>query len=385
LPYNRINLNKDSMRKIHFAILISIVSIFTSCSKDEPKAPLEIPTKYDGSTYADNISLQSEVLAKLTAQVDEAKKGRTPGTVVTLANLQSLYTTGNPSLKTVSTTYFAGKMEGINGYMDELAKASGVTYTPGTPNGQGGVYEAYLFDENGVEFEQLIEKGQFGAVLYKHASDLLSVTLTIETVDQLVAIFGASPAFPNSGTASSLVTPDKFLANYAARRDKNDGNGFYTQMETAFIKLQAALKAGDNYKQEQQEAIGVIKLTWEKVNAATVIHYCHAATATLSATSVNDVQKSSALHALGEGIGFIHGWKTIPASFKKITDAEIDEVLVLLNAPASGTPTVYKFATDAVAELPKLQQVITKLKNIYGFTDQEIEDFKKNWVSFQGR
>jgi hypothetical protein len=373
------------MRKIYLVVSIAIVSFFTSCEEDEPRAPLEIPAEYNGSTFTANTSAQNVLLANLTNLVNEAKKGRTPGSVVTLSSLQTLYTTGIPNLKSTSTTYFAGKMEGANGYMDELAKASGSTYTPGIPNGQGGVYEAYLFDENGVEFEQLIEKGQFGAVLYKHATDLLSATITVETVDQLVAVFGASPAFPNSGTASSSATPDKFLANYAARRDKNDGNGFYTQMEAAFIKLQAALKAGDDYKQEQQEAIDVIKLTWEKVNAATVINYCHAATSTLSATSVSNAQKSSALHALAEGIGFAHGWKTIPASFKKITDAEIDEVLVLLNAPASGTPAVYRFVTDAVTELPKLQQVIAKLKNIYGFTDQEIEDFKTNWVSVQGR
>ncbi len=373
------------MKKIHLIVSIALASVFVSCNDDEPRAPLEIPTEYDGSAYASNTSAQTAVLTNLTALVNEAKKGRTPGTTVVLANLQNLYTTGTPSLKNTSTTYFAGKMESIGGFMDELSKASVGTYTPGTPTGQGGVYGSYLFDENGLEFEQLIEKGQFGAVLYKHATDLLSGALTVATADQLIAIFGASPAFPNTGTAANSTTPDKFLANYAARRDKNDGNGFYIQLETAFIKLQAALKAGDEYKQEQQEAIDAIKLIWEKVNAATVINYCHVATSTLSATSVTDAQKSSALHALGEGIGFAQGWKTIPTSFKKITDTEIDEVLVLLNAPASDTPTVYKFVTDAVTELPKLQQAITKLKGIYGFTDQEIEDFKSNWVSVQGR
>jgi hypothetical protein len=374
------------MKEIQLILFMAFVSLFSACSNEEdPKKPLIIPAVYDASAYANNISTQNTVLANLTAQVNEAKKGRTPGSVVTLVSLQNLYAIGTPALKTVSTTYYTGKMEGANGYMDELAKASGGTYLPGAPTGQGGTYGGYLFDENGLEFEQLIEKGQYGAVLYKHATDLLSEPLTVETVDQLIAIFGASPAFANTGTAANSATPDKFLANYAARRDKNDGNGFYTQLATAFIKLQAALKAGDAYMQEQKEAIDAIKLTWEKVNAATVINYCHVATSTLSSTSVTDAQKSSALHAIGEGIGFTHGWKTIPSSFKKITDTEIDEVLVLLNAPANGTATVYKFATDAVTELPKLQQVITKLKGIYGFTDQEIEDFKSNWVSLQGR
>jgi hypothetical protein len=51
-----------------------------------------------------------------------------------------------------------------------------------------------------------------------------------------------------------------------------------------------------------------------------------------------------------------------------MTDAQIDELLVLLNAPHNGTPTSYKFVMDFSNEYPK-----------------EIEDFKKNWVAEQGR
>ena len=373
------------MKKPIYILATLFALVLASCSEDEPKAPLVVPDTYDGAAFTTNTITQTAVLTALTNITNEAKKGRTPGTVVQLSALQSLYTTGSPSLKTVSTTYFAGKMEGTGGFMDELAKASGGTYTPGTPTGQGGTYGPYLFDENGLEYEQLVEKGQFGAVLYKHATDLLAGTLTAATVDQLVAIFGANPTFPNTNNAAKTPTPDKFMANYAARRDKADGNGLYTQMKNAFIKLQAAIKAGDAYKPEQQEAIDALILTWEKINAGTVINYCQAATATLSGTNPTDAQKSGALHSYGEGVGFTHGWKTIPQQYKKITDTQIDEILVLLNAPAAGTPTSYKFVTDPVTELPKLQQVITKLKAIYGFTDAEIEDFKSNWVTVQGR
>ena len=48
----------------------------------------------------------------------------------------------------------------------------------------------------------------------------------------------------------------------------------------------------------------------------------------------------------------------------------------LFNAPANATPTAYKFATEPATQLPKLQQVITKLQGIYGFTNTELEDFK---------
>ncbi len=372
-------------RRTISTVLIAASFIGFSCSEDDPKTPLIIPAEYDGSAFEANTTTQIQVLTNLSAIANEVKKGRTNGTTVPFQNLSALYTAGAPSLKSVSTAYFAGKMEGADGYMDELSKASGGTYTPGTPSGEGGVYGNYLFDENGLEIEQVIEKGQFGSVLYKHATDLLEGNITAATVDQLVAIFGASPSFPNTYNGAKTNTPDRFLANYATRRDKNDGTGFYTQMKDAFIKLQAALKAGDEYKQEQQEAISAITFNWEKINAATVINYCQATTAALSATNPTDAQKSGALHSYGEAVGFIHGWKTIPQPYKKITDAEIDEVLVLFNAPANGIPTSYKFVTDAVTELPKLQQAITKLKSIYGFTDQEVEEFKNNWVTAQER
>jgi hypothetical protein len=325
------------------------------------------------------------VLTNLNNQVTAAKAGRTVGTEVTLAALETPYLAGAPSVRDVSTTYFVGKMEGPNGYMNELANSSGTTYTPGDMTGEGGVYGSYLFDETGLEMEQLIEKGQFGAVLYNHFTTLISAPISIATVDQMVAIFGAHPDFPNTNNAANAANPDRFMANYAARRDKADGNGLYTQMKNNFIKLQAAVRAGSNYETEKQEAVDALALTWEKINAGTIINYCHGATSTLSESDPTDNQKAGALHAIGEAIGFSHGWKTIPSDNKLITDTEIDDILVLLNAPHDAPSTVYTFVTDPLNQLPKLQEAIVKLQDIYGFTDQEIEDFRFNWVNVQGR
>jgi hypothetical protein len=368
-------------------VLAIATQIFFSSCGEEAKVipPLSIPTTYDGAAFATNAATQIGVGKRLESITNEAKKGRINGKLVSADSLNFWFTTATPNLKAVNTTYFTSKLEGT-GWFAEIAKASGGTYTPSaTITGNGGTYGGYLFDENGLEIEQLIEKGQFGSVLYNHATTLLSGKITAETVDQVIAIFGANPTFPNTPTAAKTTSPDKYMANYAARRDKNDGKGFYTQMKEALIKLQAAVKAGDNYTKERDEAVAGVKLTWEKVNAATIINYCHAVVSTLSATAPTDAQKGAALHAYGECVGFTHGWRTIPQAQKKITDAQIDEVLDLLNAPATGTPTSYKFITDAVNQLPRLPQIIAKLKGIYGFTDAEIEDFKSNWVSVQGR
>lgn len=376
--------------KVLFTLCIAAATL-SACNNDDDadndnvREPLAIPSEYDGSSYEANTTTQMAVLDQLSDLSNKAKEARVNGVVVSYEELEALYQAGNPSLSAVSTDYFDALHLGEGGILAELAKASGGSYVPGPPLGEGGTLAGYLFDENGLELEQIMEKGQFGAVLYKHATDLLQGTITPATVDQLVAIFGASPAFPNTPTAANTPTPDRAMANYAARRDKNDGQGLYSQMKNAFIKLQAAVKAGSIYDQEKQEAIDALTLAWEKANAATVINYCHGATTKLSATNPSDEDKGSALHSYSEAVGFIHGWKTIPAAYKRISDEEIDEILVLFNAPAGETPTSYLFATDPVNELPKLQQIIDKLQDLYNFSDQDIEDFRSNWVSVQGR
>ncbi len=370
-------------------LLLGVVLVgLSSCGKDDTKPALSIPNAYDGSTFAANTAPQTALINQLIALTDEAKKGRTATNTVSRQSLQTLFNAGNPALAAEITTYYKGRLEGDGGWFDELAKASGTTWTPQAPNGssQGGVYGGYLFDEYGVEMEQLVEKGQFNATLYNHAVKLMSGPVTAQTVDQLVAIFGAKPAFANSGSNNvAAENRDLAMANYGARRDKNDGKGMYAQIKTAFITLQAAVKAGNQYEEERDKALADIRLLWEKINAATVINYCHTPISRLSATNPTESEIGAALHAIGEGIGFIHGFKNIDPQYRKITDAEIDQALALLNAPATGNAAVYKFATDPASELPKLQQLIAQLQGIYGFSNQEIEDFKTNWVSTQGR
>lgn len=364
-------------------LFISLSTSFLACAdKEEVKVPLTIPATYDGSAFTTNAATQLLVRTQVTNLLTESKKSRTLGTKVAATTLSGLFTTGNPSLKSIASTSYSTLLEGNNGLFAKVEKASGNVYTVGTPanNGFGGVANGYLFDETGLDLNEAVEKNAFVGILYKHATDLMNGALTSATPDQIIAIFGANPTFPNSSTAAKVTQPDMLMAGYAARRDKNDGKGFYNDVKINAIKLQAAIKAGDKYKAEQQEAIAAIKLSWEKASAASAINYCHSVVSTLSNTTVTEAQKASALHSLSEGIYFTATWKNIAQTQRKITDAQIEEILALFNATAS-----YKVATNPVTELPKLQQIISKLQTIYGFSNAEIEDFKSNWITVQGR
>lgn len=374
------------LKNFHFPLsFLALFGFFMVACEKDPQ-PLVVSDTYNGDNYTANSVTQYDLRTKLAALVTEIKKGRTEGVTLDYNTLEQLYTGGAPSLSNNTTDYYFNRLFGAGNWLNELANASGTVYTPGVPVGQGGTFGGYLFDENGLEFEQLVEKGLFGAAMYNHAVNLMQVEdLTAGHVDQLLAIYGAHPDFPNTPTAAKVANPDQFMANYAARRDKNDGTGLYTQIENGFLKLQSAINAGSDYNSHRDDALVSIRTNWEKVNFATVINYCHSVIATLSATNPTDSDKAKALHAYGECVGFVHGWRTIPQAYKTITDAEIDEILVLLNAPYNGVPTSYKFVSDPLNELPKLTQIIQKLKTIYQFTDEEIDDFKKNWVAEQGR
>jgi hypothetical protein len=323
---------------------------------------------------------------QLNALVAEAKTGRDQSNTVAFATLEQLYNAGSPSVASLTNSYYANLLAGQSGFLAELAKASGNSYSPGSPTGEGGVYGAYLFDENGLELEQLVEKGLFGAMHYYQAVQLMNGPINQQVLNQLIALFGAHASFPNTPSPSKADHPDVYMANYAARRsDINDENSLYNRIKKAFITAQAAMKAGDEYLAERNLALADIRLNWEKANAATIINYCHSVVSTLSQTAPTDAQKASALHAYSECVGFLHGWRQLPADSKRISDNQIDEILSLMLAAPGNTPESYKLITESVTYLPNIQQVISRLQTIYGFTNAEVEGFRNNWVSIQNR
>jgi hypothetical protein len=371
------------IRTLAIGLAGSFALFAASCSDNSTSPavvpPLTLPTSYDGSSYTTNAVVELQMRSHLQSLTTAMQQGRQLGVAVSAVNVATLY----QPLRAITTPYYDTN---VQGWLQELAKSSGGAYNPRVSpaeNGQGGTFGGYLFDEHGLEMEQLVEKGLYAAALYNHALTVMNAQLTPASIDKIVAIFGASPAFKNTGSAPE--NPDVHAANYAARRDKNDGTGFYTKMRDQFIRAQAATKADSRYADTAQAALAQVRQLWEKSQAATVINYLYATITNISLTNPTDAQLGSALHAYGEGVGFLHGWRTLPADKKIITDAQIDQILTLMYAPVNGAPSSYQLVQNSFTAVQQLQQAITSLKNIYGFTDAELQDFRKNWVSEQGR
>ncbi|MCS7003730.1 MAG: hypothetical protein NZM38_00220 [Cytophagales bacterium] len=375
-------------------ILLSLIVIswlLLGCKKKEETIPaLMVPTNYDTSTFsADVADILSAQTSFRTNVVLEMQKGRTQGNLVNRTTLAA----GYDAIKSFSTPYYRNLIEKTGGFFDQIVEASQGTdtidFTSAFPKSTGGVGATsisngrgvgYLYTKHAVETEQLIEKGSFGAIMYNQATQILrKPDLTLRDVNRAMQFLGMHPTFPNGlGTGNNV---DRFVAVYAARRDnadERDGKGYYTLIKENFLRLQAALKAGSRYNADRDDAINKIIEYAEKALAATAINYVKH-DFQKNAVNKNDSRVlARTKHSWSEGVGFLLGLKTV--QHKKITDAQIDELISILKANENGTATAYTFF-GSNSELAKLDEFTRKLQNIYGFTSAQIERFARNDVN----
>ncbi|MDX2190098.1 MAG: hypothetical protein SFY32_09555 [Bacteroidota bacterium] len=377
------------MKKIKLIIIAIVALSVTQCTKpsssSDPTPTLNIPATYDSSGFAGNTSNEVTMQEDLENVIGTIEEARDASITLNQGEILSIY---NNQIKSKTQTEYQPFIEG---WIKDISKASGKTFEPSaTITGTGGTYigkkdSSYLFDAYGADLGEIIEKTMFGAYFYNNVLLLLDQPLTTTTVDKMVVLFGASPLFPNSYTTNNTKTPDVFMANYATRRDKNDGKGYYTQAKTALITLKVAINGGNSYKNYQTQAISDFKKAWEKAAMASVINYCKSTIGIISKTNPSPYDYSRAMHACSEAAGFAFGWYYIPQAHKIITKAQLDEILPLLNLLPNGTSTFYKLKTDSFNQVTSLNLAITKLQAIYGFTNEEVNDFGSNWVSVQKR
>merc|ERR1711916_133282 len=109
-------------------------------------------------------------LLSMTAELNTAEANAQTTTVASISFPQTLATITQPDYRVL-----------VDGWLTELVNSANSTtgfQNPGL-NGspmqgeQGGLLGTRLLDENGLDLEQMIEKGLFGAALYNHAIDVI--------------------------------------------------------------------------------------------------------------------------------------------------------------------------------------------------------------------
>ena len=349
-----------STKTLRFAALFALGSLLFACEEDDitERPDLQVPDTYASSNFAANTAAEAEVLdqlGSLTSDLNSIEADGTPAELSYPATLES-----------VTLSAYAAR---INEWLDEVEQAAGNTFDlENAPAGEGGILGTRLLDEYGLELEQMIEKGSFGAALYNHALDVLSAPVTEASVDQLVEVFGADPTFNPDET--------RFSATYAKRRSDNTAEtGYLYDIEDNLITAKAAVTAGPEYDPELSAALSSFLRNWEESNFATVIFYANAAKTQIQNAGDDPVALGNAMHAYGEAVGFTAGWKGLGT--KEISDAEIDQILALLLAEEGAAPESYRFLKEP-ALLDNFDEIIEIIRDVYDFTDEEVAGFYVN-------
>lgn len=311
--------------------------VLTGCNKNETPAPgpaYEIPETYNFENV--DYSGQTERLNMLEEMVVEMKKGNTKGTQVSAQKLKDMYANVNNPFSFTSTKQLKDKTFEpdralFENWMDSLALAS--TSVVDGRNGVAGVVvstkdpsKQYLFDANGVEYTQLIEKGLMGAVFFYQAT---SVYLSNDKIGSAV---DNTTVTPGKGTTMEhhwdeafgyYGVPKDFPTNKTGLRFHGKyGNDRDALVETnkiikeGFSKGRAAISNKDMAGKD--EAVVKVREHWERVIASTAISYLNKAKADIADDALRN-------HSLSEAKAFIMSLKYNAG--KKISNEQVNAVL----------------------------------------------------------
>jgi hypothetical protein len=319
--------------------MCSIV-LLTACQKDEvnPASSYEIPTSYTFDNV--NYTGQSQRIKMLDELVLEIRKGNNDGVKVNATLLKEMFSninnrfsdsTLNTSGKQIKDKTFLSERTLFEQYFDSLERVS-ASVTNGANGIAGRILSIdgtskYLFNENGIEYKEVIEKGLYGAFLYYQ---ITSVYLSTEkmNVDNQTVITGQGTAMQHHWDEAFgyLAVPTDFPTNLTGikflSRYINSRNAILDCNRTlmnAFIKGRAAINNKDYITRDAQIQIIITEL--ERVMAATAINY-------LNQAKTNFADDAKRNHTLSECYGFIYALKF--NTKKKITETEISELMNLL-------------------------------------------------------
>lgn len=344
--------------------------LFTACDPKTDDITYAIPETYN----FDNVSYtgQENRLDKMAEITTYIKTAHAVNAGALDANkLKDMYgaNTGdhfstaalNNSTKQLKDKTIATAQAKFDSYLDAVATTSLSTSSAAT-NGQAGIAsnnagdKIYLFNANGMEWAQIIEKELMGACFYYQATAVymgdgkMDVDNELVTPDEGTAMehhwdeafgyFGVPTDFPTNTTG--LV----FWGKYC-----NVHEGVYPlnkKMMDAFLKGRAAISANDLSTRDAQ--ITALRTNWELVVAATAIYYLNNAKTNLSSDPV------AAYHGLSEVYGFISSLQ-YGAGTGAITTANVETILTDLFGSADAFQANNYNVTDAKIEAAKTSLV----------------------------
>ena len=340
-----------------------------------------VPTTYESPMFAVNAKEELDLRARLGELDAKMKTAESAGVAaVTGAELQAIFTQGAPNLRSLATAAAQAKVDDYLVAFGNAAVAGGKTWAPANAEADGGAlsggkYEgADVVSGLGVALREAVSKTLLGGALYNDAVALSTGAVTEATVDRLLALYGATPKLANRTDADAGADEkDELVAAFASRRDNKAAQalGPYRKIRGALLVAKGAAAGGDKCRADLDAALSVYFLQWEKATYATAIFYLNAAATNASALPVRG---APALNAFGQALGILQSFKGIPQDRRKITDAQIDAILDRV-----GAATPYKLITESSTRVVAINTAYQDIGAVYGMTQIEIEDAKKDY------
>lgn len=354
-------------RNLILAGIIAIGSL-QSCDDDggngnndpKPADSLELPETYQwkDAKYGDQTAT-IKLLAELSSAVGKAGNGKS----VSESNLKKIFNnngsvvSADVSLADQIPQNDISKFEGYFEKMDNLTN---------DPNANDTIIGGRYFFPNGVEPQQLIEKGLMGASLYYQATSKKLTNLPSKTnenpqkgdkptarekqFDEAFGYLGVPTDLPKipSGKRDEIdgkfKTSSWFWGHYLRSRNSELKNK--STLFNAFLKGRKAIT--QQLPGKRKEAVNTIYKEWEKLIASNVAHYVN--------STISDIQNNavgSKWHHWSEAKAFTMCLKYSPQ--KTISTSQINTIMSKLGDSPKNITT------------EELESINQKLNGIYDF------------------
>lgn len=366
------------MNKIILSALALGLTI-ASCKKENKvdEDPVVTPGVSLPTTYNfDNVSYSGQtdrldMLAELTLELKKANSGN----LVDSATLFNMFNNTNApftasnlnsstkqlknkcynSVGAENVTYFEYLMR----RQADISANAGNTWAPNNQGVATSGTKQYFFDEYGVEYTQIIEKGLMGAVFYYQiaetytragkigdAVDNTNVTPGEGTDmehhwDEAFGYWGAPIDFSSTNTTGS-----RFHAKYALKGDAA-GLNTVSKVMNQFIKGRYGI-SNENYTMRDEAAVQIRK-EYEMILATTAIHYMNSAKTNFSDDALRN-------HALSEAYAFL--FSLAYNSDKLISGTDLATAKAYFEAMA-GPTTVPNFLNVTVTDINSAIDIIS--------------------------
>lgn len=373
--------------KFLYPLMALAIVFMVSCNDEDTTDETTLPTTYnfENVSYSGQTT-RLDMLAEITNELKKANSGNT----VDGAKLVKMFknednqfseTSLNESSKNLFSKCFSGQggaysaaiYEYLMTRQGQISANASNTWAPGTAGVATSGSKAYFFDEFGVEYTQLIEKGLMGAVFYYQASEVytregkIGNAVDNETVtpgkgtdmehhwDEAFGYWGAPIDFSSANHVAKIDAKEaRYHGKYA---NKGEAVGIKTvdNLMTAFIKGRYGI-SNKNYTM-RDEAATAVRENWEVIIATTAIHYLNSAKSNFADDALRN-------HALSEAYAFV--MSLYYNADKKISTTDLSTVRGLMEAlpppPAPQNP-VPSFLNITTADI---DNAVNTLSTAYG-------------------